>query len=107
MAKVGELVMFEHAEDGRGFHSHITGQVPPVMLITDRLFDMRAFEVRPLSFHSFFSAWTRNHYRLWHWRLARLCFAIGLIDIPQAKPFAWRKYWRWRFWRKRRFPIVQ
>ena len=104
MAKVGELVMFKHTEDGRDFHSHITGQVPPVMLVTDRLYEMRAFEMMPLGFRSFFYAWTRNHYRLWYWRAARLCWHIGLIDIPEAERFAWRKYWRWRFWRMRRFP---
>ena len=100
-AKVGELVVFKHFHLGdtpQEIHWHITGQVPPVFLMSDRFIEQAYYEVRPLTLLSFLSGWARNIYRLWHWRIARLCWHVGLIDPPLNEPFSWRRYWRWCFW---------
>jgi hypothetical protein len=80
-------------------------QLVKYFFVSDRLWDRRYVEIRPLTFGNLLYAMTRNYARIFKWSMLRILYKVGFIDIPVAESFSW-KYFRFTFWKARVYQNV-
>lgn len=74
---------------------------PPVFFISDELFDIAAYKIRPLTFSNFIRSIARNFISMNYWRLMNLLWKLGFLNTKLAEQLSF-SHWNWHPLRTRK-----